>query len=179
MVATCLSVLVLGLSARAEAEFDWPVSVSLPDNDWAVGVSGGVAFGEELRARTTGWLAGLDVSWLDGVFGIHGGLRVHREGFDHRLVGYLEATVWYVVLIGAGSHFGGMLGDGGPRVTARVVALHGYFGVPIPVARLGGGAMGALVVLPYVRPGMRWGDGGDVYGYHEAGVALRWTSFGF
>jgi len=163
----------------AAAEFDWPATLALPDNDYALGISGGVAFGEELRGATTGWLVGLDASWLEGLLGIHGGLRVHREGFAHRLSGYAEVTVWYLVMIGVGTHFGAMLGNGGDDVDDTVVALHGYFGVPIPLARFDDGNYGTLVLVPYARPGMRFVEEGKVVGYHEAGISLRWTSFGF
>lgn len=172
----CLALLTfLPSPPQARAEFDWSTELALPDNDWSLGVSGGVAFGEAYRASTTGWLLGIDAGWLDGLFGVHGGLRIHREGYGHRVSAYLEGTIWYLVMIGVGTQVGVMADAGGPDVAVRSVALHGLFAAPIPVFT---SPDGSLVLLPYARPGMRFVDGGIV-GYHEAGLSLRWTSFAF
>ncbi|MEZ4267437.1 MAG: hypothetical protein R3F39_13745 [Myxococcota bacterium] len=166
----------------AHAEFDWPARIPLPRHDIAVGVSGGLAFGEDLgdsmRRRPLYGLGGVDVSWLHGVFGLHLGLHAHPEGATTRVGGTLEATVWYVVMLGLGGSYGVTTGEGDPDVARHARGLTFFVGVPFPLARLAEGR-GAIVLVPYVRPGVRFHGGGDLSGFHQAGLQIRWTSFGF
>lgn len=158
---------------------DYPTVLPLPSWDLTVGLTGGVAFGEARSGGAPGLLAGVDVGLLEGVLGLHVGLRTHREGFAQRVGGLVEATVWYVVMLGAGVRFGHMLDDGGPGVPEDEVGLTVLVAAPFPVWRVDGGAGGAFVVAPFFRPGLRFLGEGAWEGYHEVGVMLRWTSFGF
>lgn len=183
-VALILAVVISAIapSSPARAEFDWPPRVPLPHHDIAVGISGGLAFGEDLgasmRRRPLYGLGGVDVSWLHGVFGLHLGLHAHPEGSTTRVGGTLEATVWYVVMLGLGGSYGVTTGDGDPAVARHARGLTFFLGVPIPIARLRHGR-GAIVVMPFVRPGVRFHGAGDVSGFHQAGLQIRWTSFSF
>ncbi|MCB9729819.1 MAG: hypothetical protein H6744_15270 [Deltaproteobacteria bacterium] len=181
-VALGALVAIVALAPPARAEFDWPARIPLPHHDIAVGLSGGIVIGEDLgdsaRHRPIYGLAGLDVSWLHGLFGLHLGLHAHPEGTTTRVGGTLEASVWYVVMLGIGASYGVTTGDGDPDVPHRARGLSFFVGVPIPIARLGAGH-GALVLVPYVRPGVRFIGRGDLAGFHQAGVQLRWTSFSF
>ncbi|MCB9731559.1 MAG: hypothetical protein H6745_02865 [Deltaproteobacteria bacterium] len=165
--------------AGAARAVDYPPVMPLPSWDLAVGLTGGVAFGEARSGGEPGFLAGVDVGLLEGVLGLHVGLRTHREGYAQRLGGLVEATVWYVVMLGVGVRFGHMLDDGGPGVPEDEIGLTVLVAAPFPVWRLDDGAAGALVVAPFFRPGLRFLADGAWEGYHEAGVMLRWTSFGF
>lgn len=178
--ALCAGLMVVALApGRAAAEVDYPVRIPLPALDVAVGLTGAWAFDEGPSARNTGGLVGIDVGVLDGVLGVHLGVRTHREGRAWRLGGLAELTVWYGLLLGVGARFGTMLDDGGPGVPTDEVGLTLLVAVPWPVVRLDGGRAGALVVVPYARPGFRFRGDAGVSGLHELGVMLRWTSFGF
>jgi hypothetical protein len=178
--AVAISAIATSLPARAE--LDWPARIPLPHHDIAVGVSGGLAFGEDLgdsmRRRPLYGLGGVDVSWLHGVFGLHLGLHAHPEGSTTRVGGTLEATVWYVVMLGLGGSYGVSTDDSDPAVARHARGLTFFLGVPFPIARLGRGR-GAIALVPYVRPGVRFHGAGDVSGFHQAGLQIRWTSFGF
>lgn|GEM_PF-1829801 len=169
--------LALAVSGPASA-VEYPVHMSLPDWDLAVGLTGGVAFDERGGVSHTGVLAGLDLSLLDGVLGLHLGVRTHREGYSWRVGGLAEVTAWYVVLVGVGCRFGHMVDSGGPGVRDSEVGLTVLVGVPFPLARLDEGRAGSLVLMPFARPGFRF-DGDGVAGFHEVGLSLRWTSFGW
>lgn len=171
--------LLVATAPPARAEFDWPVTLAVPDMDVAFGVTGGVAFGEDARARQLGALVGVDASLLTGVFGLHVGLQGHPEGFSTRLGATVEATVWYLVMVGVGARFGALVGDGGPGIPDTTVALTVFVGIPIPLVRLCDGERGTLVLMPYARPGLRVAAVDDLSGFHEAGLMLKWTSFGF
>ncbi len=173
-------------AGSARAEVDWSVDMALPDRDFAFGLTGGVVFDEDRRDAATSGMLGLDASYLDGLFGAHLGVRAHREGFDWRVAGLAEVTWWYLLLLGTGVQVGQMLGDGGPGVPDTAVALTLLVGAPFPIATLDEGRGGSLVLMPYGRPGLRFRgerpglDRDDrVRGYHEIGVSLRWTSFGW
>jgi hypothetical protein len=180
--ALVLALGLLGAASPARAEFDWPVRVPRPHHDIAIGLSGGIAFGEDLhdslRRRPIYGLGGVDASWLHGIFGLHLGLHAHPEGTTTRVGATLEATVWYVVMLGLGASYGVTVGDPDREVPRRVPGLTLFIGVPFPIARLPAGH-GALVLVPYVRPGIRFHGHGDLSGFHHAGLQLRWTSFGF
>lgn len=148
----------------------------LPDGDWALGASAGVVW-DEARAIDLGDpLVGVDASWLDGVWGLHAGLRVHGEGRETRLGGLLEATGWYGVMLGVGTRVGWTLRGAHPAVE-----LTALLALPIPVWRCATGG-GSVYVAPYARPGFRLGrdhdlEGDAVRGFHEVGLTVRWTSF--
>jgi hypothetical protein len=173
--ASLAAILTSLLPNASRAEFDWPLTLRLPDRDVAVGISGGVAFGEARDLHGVGGAGGVKVSLLHGLFGLHTSLRFHREGYSYRLSGGLEASFWYVVLVGAGAEVGGMLGKGGPGVPPLAAAMTVLIAFPVPVAKLGDG--GSLWVVPYARPGMRFEGPEDVTGFHELGLMLEWTSF--
>lgn len=180
----------LGLASLALAgcaSFDPAVPYRLPDDDWAVGVSGAVVWDESESPLTGGPLGGLDVSYLDDVFGLHAGLRLQHEGRGERLAGLVEATAWYVLELGAGLRYGGMVSDAGvdagEAVPDRALDLTFIVALPIPVWRDCVDRAGALVIAPYARPGLRLTggdpDADDVRGFHEIGITVRWTSFAF
>ena len=85
-----LAIVLLCTSARAE--YDWPLDIAMPDHDWALGLGGGLAIGEEARRGDLGALMTVSGSWLDGPFGLHLTAYGHRERRAHRLGGALEAT---------------------------------------------------------------------------------------
>ncbi|TNF35010.1 MAG: hypothetical protein EP329_06660 [Deltaproteobacteria bacterium] len=174
LVALALAVAV----TRPAWAIDYPVHLPLPDWDVAVGLTGGVAFDEVGGVSHTGALASVDLGLLDGVLGLHLGLRTHREGESWRVGGLVELTAWYVVLLGVGCRFGHMVESGGPDVADDEVGLTVLVGIPFPLARLDEGRAGSLVLMPFARPGLRF-DGGQVEGFHEVGLSLRWTSFGW
>ncbi len=179
-LALALALVAVAAPPVARAAIDYPVVMDLPDWDVAIGLSGGLAFGESGRARHRGALVGLDVGLLQGVAGLHLGVRGWREGWGWRLVGSLEATVWYVGLFGVGVSYGAMGGEGGPDVPDEAVALTFLIAAPVLLSRLGDdGDAGALVLAPYGRPGLRFEQGGGLRGHHEVGLMLRWTSFGY
>lgn len=180
-VAALAALVLLALAPPSRAEIDWPIQLPLPEMDLAFGVYGGAAFGEDAPA---GGLVGLEVSLLEGVFGVHAGLRGHREGRADRVGLSLEATWWYLLMLGAGVQVGWMTDEGGPEVPDTAVTLHVLVALPIPLWRIGEGASGALVIVPYGRPGLRFKDenargDSNVVGFHDAGLMLKWTSFGF
>lgn len=178
--AACASAAaLLAASPAAHAEVDYRSDLDLPHLDVAVGLSAGVAFDEDASRRSTGALGGVDVSLLHGFFGAHLGLRAHPEGGSVRLGAVAEVSWWYLVLLGAGVGVGALAGDGGPRVPRSAVALTFLVGIPFPVARLDDGAAGSLVLVPYGRPGLRFLADGDIAGFHEVGLMLKWSSFGF
>jgi len=166
---------------------DYAVPLHLPDNDWAVGVSGAVVWDESTAIDQGKGLVGLDASWLDGVWGVHAGVRYHAErGGIQRVGGLLEATGWYGVMFGLGVRVGVAVEglDDAPSEThpsRTAVDLTALIALPIPVWKQHD--VGAIVVLPYVRPGYRITgndkDPDDIRGFHELGVSVRWTSFSF
>lgn len=172
------AVALTGVVAGPARAIDYPVHLALPDWDVAVGLTGGVAFDELGGVSHTGALAGVDVSLLEGVVGLHLGLRTHREGFAWRVGGLVEVTAWYVILLGVGCRLGHMLDSGGPGVADSEIGLTVLVGVPFPLVRLDEGRAGSLVLMPYARPGLRF-DSPAVSGFHEVGLSLRWTSFGW
>ncbi|MGM0574602.1 MAG: hypothetical protein ACQEXJ_02540 [Myxococcota bacterium] len=178
LVAVALLVWAAAPPARA---VDWPVRIPLPRHDVAVGVSGGVSFGERgaFDRREVTALGGADVSWLHGLFGLHLGIHAHPEGTGTRVGATLEASVWYVLLLGAGVGQGWMRGGGAEGVPDRVTSLSLLLAAPFPVARFDDGRAGALVLAPYFRTGLRFRHAEDVDSRHHAGLMLRWTSFGF
>jgi len=145
----------------------------LPQTDLAIGLVGGAAFGE-LRGQR-GALVGADVGLLHGVLGVHLGVRTFPEGRGQRFGVLAELTVWYVVLLGVGVRHDVMVSGEDRLLPEAPWGVTFLIAVPFPIARLGGGA---LLVAPYARPGARFVSDG-VSGFHEAGLMVRWTSFGF
>jgi len=185
---------IAALPVGACASFDPAVPYRLPDADWALGVSLATAWDEAETPITGGPLVGIDGSYLDDVFGLHAGVRVHHEGRGERVSGLVEATVWYVLLFGMGVRAGGLVNDAGLRTDAEggtegldvprvAVDLTFLVALPIPLWKDCNGRIGALVLAPYARPGFRMtgNDPGpdDIRGFHEVGLSLRWTSFAF
>jgi hypothetical protein len=173
-LALCLVALVLGAPARAE--YDWSLDIPMPDADLAFAVGGGLALGEAGRPGDLGGLATLTASWLDGPFGVHLSAVGHQERRAQRIGGALEATVWYVLLLGAGVSHGVMNADGGPEVPREVTALTFFVGAPWPVARYDSGT---LVLLAWARPSTRFEAGDELTLSTQLGVNLAWTTFGF
>ncbi|MFT7581153.1 MAG: hypothetical protein ACI9MR_002827 [Myxococcota bacterium] len=171
-----LAVLVVLASTAAHA---MPARLSLPDWDVSIGVSTGVAFDETGTTGHIGALFGVDVGLLHDVFGLHAGIRTHREGLDWRLGGYVEATAWYVLLLGLGVRFGEMLADGGDGVPDTEVGLTVLVAAPFSIARLDEGRDGSLIIVPYIRPGLRFVGAEDIVGFHEVGLMVRWSSWGW
>ena len=179
---TPISVIMALLVAPAVwAEIDYPPVIALPDWDVSVGATGGVALGENRRTTGVGPLFGVDVGVLHGVWGLHAGVRGFSEGNDWRVGGLLEVSAWYLLLFGVGWRVGGLIGsEVRPSSPAVSHALTVLVGVPLPIAGFGqGDSASSLVVVPFARPGLRFINASDIVGYHEFGVMLRWTSFGF
>ncbi len=169
----------LAWAPAARAEFDYPVTLRVPSWDVGLGLTGGVAFGEGARRLNSGVLGGVDGYLLHGVFGLHVGLRAHPEGESTRVEGLAEVSWWYLVMLGAGVTVGRTTGPGGPGVPASSLGFRALVALPFPLWRLDDGRAGTLVLMPFVRPGLRFLTRGQVVGYHEAGLSLAWTSFGF
>ena len=165
------------LAPPARAEVDWPLDFAMPQGDLAIGLGGGLAIGEELRAGDLGGLVCLSASWLDGPFGLHATAYGHRERRANRLGASLEATVWYVLLLGAGVSHGVMDASGGVEVPQGATALTLFAGVPWPLIRLDGG--GSWLILPWARPSLRFGPDQAVSMHTQVGVNLVWSTFGF
>ena len=176
-----LVAVVIGAALMGCASFDPGVPTRLPDADWAVGASLGVTWDEAKDPLRGGGLVGVDASFLEDVFGLHAGLRLQREGRGTRLSGLVEATAWYLVLFGVGARVGGLVADAGEDIPERTAELTFLFALPIPVWRDCLERRGALVVMPYARPGLRFLGGREdrIRGVHELGISLRWTSFSF
>jgi len=185
---------VAGLGACAT--IDPAVPFRLPDDDWSVGLVGGVVWDERESPLTGGPLGGVEVGWLDDVFGVHGGLRVQGEGRTARVTATAEVSAWYLAVFGLGVRAGYApaesvreLSSAAPD-SARGVAVSRWatdltllVALPIPVWKDCVDRTGALVLAPYVRPGIRITGGDpdpdDLRGFHEVGLMLRWTSFAF
>ncbi|MBL8784046.1 MAG: hypothetical protein JNJ59_04010 [Deltaproteobacteria bacterium] len=178
------------------ATLDPAVPFRLPDNDWSVGLVGGVAWDERESLLDGGPLAGVEVGWLDDVFGVHGGLRVQGEGRTARVTATAEVTAWYLLLFGLGVRTGFAPPESerdlssaapesarGREVPRWATDLTLLVALPIPLWKDCVGRTGALVLAPYARPGIRITGGDpdpdDLRGFHEIGVMLRWSSFAF
>ena len=98
------------VSYPAKAEFNWPLNATLPNHDLAVGLTGGVAYGEQGGQGAFGALGGVHVSYLHGVMGAELTLLTHPERTGVRLEVLTEMTVWYVFLIGVGVGLGDVIG---------------------------------------------------------------------
>lgn len=168
-----------GWAPAARAEFDYPVTLRVPSWDVGVGLSGGVAFGEGATRLTSGALGGVDAYLLHGVFGLHVGVRAHPEGESTRIEGLGEVSWWYILMLGVGVTVGHTTSPPGPGVAASSLGFRALVALPLPLWRFDEGRDGALVLMPFVRPGLRFVGRGEVVGYHEAGLSLAWTSFGF
>jgi hypothetical protein len=173
-------VLIAGLPERASAEFDWPLTSQLPHHDVAIGLSGGVAFGESGERNTVGASGGVDLSYLHGVFGAHVSLSAFVERTGVRLQPLAEVTLWYVALVGVGLSVSPFLGELPGDVPETAVALHMMVGIPIPLWSANDGEQGGSVcIVPFARPGFRVQEAGAVKGHHSLGLMLKWSSFGF
>ena len=179
LLALGLVAVLLAVPARASAEADWPIDLKLPDLDWAVGVGAAAAFGDKGGKAETGLLLAADVSFLHSMFGATLGVRAYKEGAAWRVGGLAEVTFWYLVMIGVGASIGWMTADGGPRARDQEVAIHAMLGVPFPMWSIEDGARGTMVAMPYARPMMRFEAHGDIEGFYEIGLMLKWTSFGY
>ncbi len=158
---------------------DPAVPMRLPDDDLAVGVSGAVIWDEREPPDQGDPLVGVDVGWIDGLWGLHAGLRVHGEGTRTRVGALVEATAWYGLLFGVGARVGwATTRDAGPAVDLTLLV-----GLPVPLLRDCAERGWTLVVVPYARPGFRLtggdADPDDLRGVHELGVMVRWLTFGF
>lgn len=201
MRTASLAALLAPFACSACGTLDPAVPMRLPDDDYMVGLSAGLAWDEAadplvLRAgRGSQPSVGLDVSWLDGIFGLHGGLSAHGELEATRISLSAEATAWYGAAFGLGVRIGWLTSDPQPYVPAYPrpvpvpadpsVDITALLAVPIPIWTDCEGRSGALVLAPYVRPGLRLTppDGArrddTLRGFHEVGLTLRWTSFTF
>jgi hypothetical protein len=156
----------------------------LPSNDFAVGIDAALIYGDD-DGLDLGPLTGFEVSWLDGLYGLHGGFSVHPEADVARVSFRAEATLWYVALFGVGLRTGSLTGRAWdkelalpaptrpPTFATDLTAL-----VALPLALWRREGEGAAVLLPYVRPGLRASQDG-LSGVHELGLMLRWTSYSF
>jgi len=179
---------------------DPAVPMSLPDNDYAIGLSSGLAWDEAAdvfavgAARGSQGVVGLDVGYLDSIFGLHGGLSLHGELATERLSLRVEATAWYGLLFGLGARVGWLVGDPTPYELSAPpkipepdhtsVDLTALLALPIPLWSDCEGRAGALIIAPYARPGLRLTGAADgtpradtIRGFHEVGLMLRWSSF--
>ena len=165
------------------ASVDPAVPYRLPDNDWALGVSLATAWDEAETPISGGPLVGIDASYLDDVFGLHAGVRVHNEGRGERVSGLVEVSAWYLLMFGLGVRAGELVNDAGPGVPEVAVDITFLVALPIPLWKDCSSRIGALVLAPYARPGFRLTgndrDPDDIRGFHEIGLTLRWTSFAF
>ncbi len=182
-----LLALVLSSCSALEPRPD-DLPMHLPSNDFAFGIDTGLIWGDDdgLQLAPS---AGLEVSWLDGAYGLHGGVAFHPEADVARVAVRAEATVWYAALFGVGLRAGPLtrrpwdreLAEPAPtRPPAFATDLTALMALPLAVWRREG--QGAFVVLPYVRPGLRLGGGtrdGATSGIHELGLMLRWTTYAF
>lgn len=175
---TLLIGLLLFWSAEAKAEFDWPALSHLPHHDIALGLSGGVTFGESGERSNIGASGALDLSYLHGLFGAHLSLGAYPERTGVRLQPLAEFTFWYVVLVGAGLSVSPLVGERPADVSETAVALHVFLGLPVPLWSAGEGA-GAFWLVPFARPGLRVQERGEVEEHHTLGLMLKWTSFPF
>ncbi len=181
---TSAAALLLLLHTWPAQAWDYPRGIALPDSDVALGLSGGVGSVEPWGRRTTGPHTSLDLSWLDGLWGLHASLSGQREGQSWRAGATLEATYWYVLLVGIGVGHGRMVDEGGPGIADRTSRLSILLGAPFVVARLGASeasGAGALALAPWVRPWVRLAgaQGREARGGMHAGLSLRWTSYRF
>jgi len=181
--AVVVSLASLTVGCGSFGAIDPAVPYRVPDGDWALGVTVATAWDEAASPVDGGGLIGVDVAWLEHVFGLHAGVRVQHEGKGERLSGLVEATAWYVLLFGVGARAGWMVSDGGPEVPDAAFDLTLLIALPIPLWKDCADRTGALVIAPYARPGFRLTDGDpdpdDVRGFHELGLMLRWSSFSF
>ncbi|MCC6624102.1 MAG: hypothetical protein IT385_22795 [Deltaproteobacteria bacterium] len=170
--------LALALAACAST-IDPDVPLLTPDSDWVVGVSGGVIWDESEPLDQGEGLGGVDVGWLDGVWGLHAGVRLHGEGTRSRVGLLAEATAWYGVILGLGTRVGfATSGPVGPAVDLTLLLA-----LPIPIIQDCADREWTVLLVPYARPGFRLtggdADADDVRGVHELGVSVRFTTFGF
>ena len=173
-------VLTLGLSEDVHAEFDWPLTAQLPSHDFAVGLTGGVAFGESGERFTTGAAGGVELSYLHGVFGAHLSLSAFVERTGVRLQPLAEVTFWYAALVGAGVSVSPLLGERPEDVPETAIALHMMVGLPVPLWSAEPGEKGgSFFLIPFARPGLRIQDAGVIKGHHVVGLMLKWSSFEF
>ena len=159
-----------------DSTFDWPLEWQLPSHDVSVGIAGGINFGEEDRTFNRGAVVGLSLGYHHDLLGVQLELASRNEGLALQLGGSLELVFWYVALIGGGVTYWEALSEPGRDIPRRAWGVSGFIGIPIPLYRLGGGT---LTLLPYARPGMRFGRSNAVQGHHEAGIRVSWTTFHF
>jgi hypothetical protein len=165
-------------SSDARAEFDWPLDWRLPSADISVGLSGGLNFGEEGSDFNAGPAFSATFAWHHGLLGLRAAVGAKREGLAMHVGATVDVLFWYVVLIGGGASYWEALEEPGREIPREAWGVGAFVGVPIPVMSLEGGG-GTLVLLPYGRPGIRFGENGDVQGHHEIGISLEYTTFGF
>lgn len=169
----------MGIGAsESRAEFDWPLDWQLPDADISVGITGGVNFGEEGSDFNTGPALGASFSLHDGFLGIRAAVGARREGLSNHLGGTVDVLFWYVVLIGGGVSYWEALDEPGREIPRRAWGVSAFVGLPIPLLRFKTTG-GTLALMPYGRPGIRFGEAGAVQGHHEVGISIEYTTFGF
>ena len=161
----------------AHAEDAWPIHLTFPHHDWAMGLSGAAAFSEHGGEKLTEALFGVDASYLHDLFGVHLSLRVQTEGDAFRVGALLEASVWYLVMFGVGASVGWLTDDVTGPNPETLPAVHVMVGIPFPLFNLDEGVGGTVVGMPYVRPMIRFLGGEEIAGFFELGVMLKWTSF--
>jgi hypothetical protein len=160
----------------AHADFDWPLGWQLPNHDIALGLAGGVNFGETGESFNSGPSASVSIGYHHKLLGIRGSVSTRHEGLSQHVGGGIELTVWYVVLVGGGVTYWEALAEPGRDIPIKAWGMSGFVALPLPLARLGSST---LVIMPYARPGLRFAADGAVQGHHEAGLSLEWTTFGF
>lgn len=192
---------VVSVALVACGTVDPAVPMRLPSNDYAIGVSAGLTWDELADplaigkpSRGSQGSVALDLGWLDGIFGVHGGLSLHGELATERLSLRAEASAWYGLLFGLGLRVGWLVGEPIPAELASppliprpddlAVDLTALLAVPIPL--WSDPSSGSLVIAPYGRPGLRVTGAASgvpredrIRGFHEVGLTLRWTSFAF
>lgn len=170
---------IVGLGAsESRAEFDWPLDWQLPDADISVGLAGGVNFGEEGSDFNTGPALSATLSVHDGFLGIRAALGAKREGLSTHLGATVDVLFWYVVLVGGGVSYWEALDEPGREIPRQAWGVSAFVGLPIPLLRFEA-AGGTLLLMPYGRPGIRFGEAGAVQGHHEVGLSLEYTTFAF
>ena len=148
----------------------------MPEHDITVGISGGVNFGEKARAAHRGPSLGVSLGYHHDFLGVQLEVGGRREGMTSQVGGSVDIMFWYLALVGGGVTYWKSLSTSHSDIPATAWGVSGFVGIPIPLARLGSGA---LVLVPYARPGLRFAATDNVQGHHEAGLRLSWSTFDF
>lgn len=157
------------------AAVDPAIAPDGPRRTLGLGVAGGVVRDEAdpLNARNgPGPYAAVEATFGHGLLGVSQGVEVFGEGRAVRVASTTLITLTHVAEFGVGLRVGGLRGDA--RADRPRVAIDTVFHLGLSVALQAG-----LMLVPWVRPGLRWlensrGDT-DLRGFHAFGVTLRWT----